>query len=151
MKKPLSQRAHVFQGWHHRTGAARDSYRAFLASCCARKALRGPAGSTGLTTPYDGRARRSDQPTSGEGFVRPHDYCGIGVFFPPKVAGRPTEGGDVVVAQARAAQRLDNGLTRTLGLIVAVGRFSQRCGLVRLYSTLLCRYAEVVRSGHWNR
>jgi hypothetical protein len=118
MKKPLSQRIHVF-GDGKTESVQRDLYSAFLATCCDTDSLdicrvieAWPAAE-----PLLRRAMSSAlQPASGKGSAQPHVPC-VRVGRSSKGDGRPAEAGDVVAPakadQARAPERHDICTPRT--------------------------------------
>ena len=97
IKKPLSQRLHVF-GDGETAPVQRDLYSAFLAACCDTDTLniRHVHETWPTAEPLLRRAMlRLPQPASGKGFARPHVSC-VRAGRSSKREGRSAEAVDVV-------------------------------------------------------
>jgi putative transposase len=118
VKKPLSQRIHVF-GDGHTAPVQRDLYSAFVASCCDTDSLdiRQVNETWPAVQPLLQRAMsRTEQPASGRGFALPQVRPGLGVDRASKRDGRLSEAADAYpdASRARAAESLKHGSLRTL-------------------------------------
>jgi hypothetical protein len=119
VKKPLSQRVHVF-GDGVTKPVQRDLYSAFLATCCDTNSLdvsqveRAWPGAEPLLRRGGIEVR---QPASGKGFARPHVRNGVRAGRPYKRVGPSAEAGDAVAPaqadQARAPKRSCSASLRT--------------------------------------
>ena len=113
VKKPLSQRMHVFADGQTEP-VQRDLYSAFLAACCAPDSvdIRRVRETWPTAEPLLRRAMsRLLQPASGKAPGRPHAPC-VRAGRPSKGIGRSCEATNVV-AQARVVESIGNGTPRT--------------------------------------